>query len=222
MGGDDNGKAVFFCDEVEGGEEVIEVFVVVDVFFAMGRDDEIFFFFQAKATKYIGSKDPGHIVMKYLIHGAAGFDDAVGRKTLAQQVFAGYAAVCEVDIGDMVHNLAVGFFRNALVEATVAGFHMEDRNMTFFGRDGAKAGIGVAKYKEGIGFYLFKHRFDIDKDLADSGGGSGTGGVEEVVGFAYAEVVVEDLVKLVVVVLAGVDGDVLDGFGGVEGGHDAG
>ena len=61
--------------------------------------------------------------------------------------------------------------------------------------------------------------FDRDDDLPDRLGGGGAGGAEIVIRRAQIEVLEEDLIELVVVVLAGVDNDVI-GMP-VERGHDA-
>ena len=218
----DYGVVVFFCNEVKCINQSLEVFFVVDVFFAVGGDDEVFFLFETEACEDIGGQDLGHIVVQDLIHGAAGFDDAVGRDAFAQQVLAGDATIREVDVGDVVNDFAVGFFGHALVKAAVAGFHVEDGDVALLGGNGTEAAVGIAKDQEGIWFDFFEDRVDINKDLANRCRGGCSGGVEEVVGFADAEVFVEDFVELVVVVLAGVDGDVFNGIGGIEGGHDAG
>ncbi|MNL15546.1 hypothetical protein D3C87_1365370 [compost metagenome] len=105
----------------------------------------------------------------------------------------------------MVHDAAVGFFGHALIEATVARFHVKDRNLAALGRNHREAAVGVAQHQHGFGLHLAQHLVHRDDEVADGvrrAGGVGRA-VQKVVGLAHAQVVEEDLVEFVVVVLAG-------------------
>ncbi len=157
--------------------------------------------------------------MQHLKHRAPRLDHPVGRQSLAQQVLPGDAAIRQVDVGDMVDDLPVGLLRHPLVEAPVPRFHVEDWDMALFGRDGTQAAVGVAQHQEGIGPDLLEHRLDVDQDLSDRGRGGSPCGIEEIVGLADAQVLIKYLVEFVVVILARMYGDVLDGIGGIQGSH---
>jgi len=103
-------------------------------------------------------------VVQHLKHGAAGFDDAVGGEAFAQQIFAGNAAVSEVDVGDVVNDFSVGFFGYALVEAAVAGFHVEDGDVALLGGDGAETAVGISQNQKGIGLDFFEKWVDGGND----------------------------------------------------------
>ena len=53
--------------------------------------------------------------------------------------------VWQVDIADMVDDLAVDFFRDVLIKAAVAGFHVEDRDLQPLGRDRGEGAVGVTQ-----------------------------------------------------------------------------
>ena len=79
---------------------------------------------------------PGTIVGKHLVHGAADDDDAIGRQTLAEQMGAGDLAIGQVDVADVIDDLAIDLLRYALVKATIAGLHVKHGNLAPLGRDG--------------------------------------------------------------------------------------
>ena len=51
----------------------------------------------------------------------------------------------------MVDDAAVDFLRHALVEATVAGFHVKHRDVAALGRDRRQAAVGVAEDQHRVG-----------------------------------------------------------------------
>jgi len=60
-------------------------------------------------------------------------------------------AVGHVDVGDDVHDAAVGLLGQALVFAAVAGLHVEDGDVQALGTNDAQAAVGVAQHQHGIG-----------------------------------------------------------------------
>ena len=66
--------------------------------------------------------------------------------------------VRHIDVRDYVDDAAVGLLRQALVFATVAGFHVKDRYMQTFRRYRRQATVGVAEYEQSVGFYR-RHKF---------------------------------------------------------------
>ena len=57
-----------------------------------------------------------------LEHRAAGLDDAIGGESFAEEVIAGDGGVGQVDVGEVVDDLAIDLLGDALIEAAVAGF----------------------------------------------------------------------------------------------------
>ena len=165
---------------------------------------------QAKARQHVAGLDLGQVVVEHLVHRAAGLDDPVGRQPLAQQVLAGDRRIGQVDVADVVDDLAVDLLGHALVEAAVARLHVEDRDLLPLGGDGGQAAVGVAQNQHGIGLHLAQDGVGPADDLADRLGGGRAGGVQKEVGLAELQVLEEDLVQFVVVVLAGVDEDVVE------------
>ena len=62
--------------------------------------------------------------------------------------------ICHIDIGNDVHDAAVGLLGQALILAAVARFHVKDRDVQPLCRDGGKAGIGVAEDRKRVGLNL--------------------------------------------------------------------
>ena len=105
----------------------------------------------------------------------------------------------------LIDDAAVDFLRHALVEAAVAGLHMEDRDLAALGGYGGQAAVGVAQDQDRVGRFRLEHPVGGDDDVADRFGGGCAGGFEEDVRRPDAEILEEDLVELVIVILAGVD-----------------
>ena len=119
-----------------------------------------------------------------------------------------------VDVGEVVEHLAVELLRHALVEAAVARFHVEDRNLAALGRDHRQAAVGVAQHQHGLGLHLGEYAVDCNDQVTDGvrRASAAFGAVQEVIRLAHTQVVEEDLIQLVVVVLAGVHQDMVAVF----------
>ncbi len=105
----------------------------------------------------------------------------------------------------MVDDPTVGLLRHPVVEAAVSSLHVKDRDLAALGRDDRQAGVGVTEYQKRVRLHLIDHTVHGDDDPADCLGGIRPGGLEEVVGLPQLEIAEEDLIELVVVVLARVD-----------------
>src|SRR5689334_3565199 len=88
--------------------------------------------FKTEALERVGGIYLRCEVREHFEERASRLDDAVGRKSLAQQIFARDRAVDEVDVGGVIHNAPVDLLWNALVVAAVSGFHMEYGNAATF------------------------------------------------------------------------------------------
>ena len=53
VSGVDHRQAVSFCYGVDGGHKAHEILLNVDVFFAVGRDKDVFVRFQFKGVQYL-------------------------------------------------------------------------------------------------------------------------------------------------------------------------
>ena len=119
----------------------------------------------------------------------------------------------------MVDDLAVDLLGHPLVEAAVARLHVKDRDLPPLGRDGGQAGISVAQDQHGVGPDFTEDRSTLAMTWPMVSAAVAPAAPRKWSGVRISEVVEEDLVQLVVVVLPGVDDDVVDVA--VERGHHA-
>ena len=207
------------ADGVENVDELSKLVIKIDILFAVTADDEVVAIDQTEALEHVRCLDLRQVMVKNLEHRAAGLDDTIGRKTFAQEVFTRNGAVGQVDVADVVDDLAIDLLGDALVEAAVARLHVKDGDLASLRGQRAETAVRVAQNENGVGFDLGQRLIGASDDEPDRRGGIPSGGVEEHVGLADIEVFEEDLVELVVVVLARVDDHVVDIA--VQRGHDA-
>ena len=151
-----------------------------------------------------------HLLRQHLQHRRTGLDDLIRRQTFAQEIFARNARIAQIDVADVIHDLAVRLFRNALVKTTVSRLHVEYGNVALLRRNRAQTAIRIAKYQKRLGFRLFKNGIDSLKNLAGRHSGVSAGGIQEVIGFPEPEILEEHLVQLIVVILSGMHQNMLD------------
>ena len=101
---------------------------IVDIFLTVCGNQDIFARCQIHALKYITCFDFVHMIAQNLAHRRTGHENRLAVDALAQQIAAGMLGVGEVDVGNMVDNLAVDHLGHIPVPAAVAGFHVENRN----------------------------------------------------------------------------------------------
>ncbi|MCY1554931.1 hypothetical protein D9M68_915450 [compost metagenome] len=94
---------------------------------------------QVQAIQHVGSFDLRSVVVQHLTHVRTSLDDGLGRHTFGDQVAPGMFGEHHVDVAEVVQHLAVELFGYALVEAPVAGLHMEDRDLAALGREHRQA-----------------------------------------------------------------------------------
>ncbi len=220
MGRDDHRQLVLGTQRRQRFEQARKAGLVVDVLFAMQADGEVFLLLQFECFKNPGSFDLLCLRGQDLLHRRAGLDDRLGADALGEQVAAGMLGVDEVDVAHVVDDAPVHFLWHALVERAVAGFHVEDGNLASLGGDRREAAVGVAEDQHHVGLVRRQGLVAAGDDVGDRLRSALGSGFEETVGLPQAEAVEEDLVQLVVVVLAGVHQHVLEGA--VELGNDAG
>ena len=107
-----------------------------------------------------------------------------------------------VHIGDDVYDPAVRLLREALVLATVAGFHVEDRDVQALGTDHRQAGIRVAQHQHGIGLDLHHQLVALGDDVAHRFAQVHAYGIHIHIRVGELQVLEEHPVQSVVIVLA--------------------
>ena len=190
-------------------EERTEILRRVDVFLPVGREQDIFALFQTQPDVNVAGLDLRKILMQHLRHGASHHKRALLRDARGVQIAPCMLGVAEVHIGGHIHNAAVRLLRQALVKAAVPGLHVEDRNVQPLGGDDGQAGIGIAQHQHGVRLDLLHEGVALGNDRADRLAEVRPGGVQVVVRRAEAQVLKEHLVQLVIVILAGVDENLL-------------
>ena len=191
-------------------EQGSEILLRVDVFLPVGREQNVLAFFQTEPGVNVTGLDLGQILMQHLRHGAAHHKRALLRDACGVQIPPCVLGVAQVHIGGHVHNAAVGLLRQALVEAAVPGLHVENRNVQPLGGDNGQAGVGIAQHQHGVRLDLLHQRIALGNDRADGLAEIRPGGVQIVVRRPEAQVLKEHLVQLVVVVLPGVDENLME------------
>ena len=136
---------VFLGHLVDGGEKADEILFGVDVFLAMGGQQNILSLLEAEPLVDVAGLNLSEIVVQDFCHRRACDVCPLFRESAIGKIAPCVLAVGHIHIGDDVHDAAVGLFRKAFVLAAVAGFHMENRDMKALGADYAEAGVGVAE-----------------------------------------------------------------------------
>ena len=117
----------------------------------------------------------------------------------------------------MIDDSAVDFFGHSLIKAPVSGLHVEDWDLSALGADRGEARVGIAEDQDGIGLVPCHCFIGLDEGVGDGPNRGRIGGFQEFIGLADAQIVEKDLIELVIVILSGVNDDVLDGS--IERGH---
>src|ERR1051325_5461134 len=160
----------------------------------MSADHEITTRFKAQTAENIRPVDLLAVVGEHFEHRAAGLDEHIRRKTLAEQALTSDAAVREVDVGGVVDDSAVDLLGHTLIEAPVARLHVKDWNPPAFCGDHRQAAIGVSEDEQSVGPLSLQNRIDGNDDVTDCVGGGSACAVEEVIRLSDPEVIEEDLI----------------------------
>ena len=147
--------------------------------------------------------------MQHLIHRAPGLDDPVRRDTLPQKVLPCNGTVGKIDISNMVHNSPVYLLGHPLIKAAVPRLHVKNRNLPAFCRYRGETAVGVAKDQQCVWSVLCKNRIHPGNDLSDGLCRSGPRCLQKDVWRPQLQVFEEDLVKFIIIVLPGVNKDML-------------
>ena len=204
MAGVQNGHIVFFGHFVDGGKQGNKVLFRVNVFFAVGRKQNIFALFQPKASVNIRCLDLFKVLMQHFGHGGTGHIGALFGQAGIGQIAAGVLGVSHVHIRNDIHDAAVGFFGQALILAAVTGFHMENGNVQALGTDHGKAAVGIAQHQHGIGLNGGHQLVAFGNNIAHGFAQICAHGVHIHLGVCQLQVMEKHTVQVVIIILAGV------------------
>lgn len=112
--------------------------------------------------------------------------------------------VRQVDVADVVNDLAVDHLAHVPVPAAVARLHMEDGHLQALGADGRQGAVGVAQHQEGIGLLLLDNLVAFGDDVSHRLAQVLSDTIQVVVGSPQSQVLEEHLVERVVPVLPSV------------------
>ena len=141
------------------------------------------------------------ILVEHFCHWRTGDIGAFARESAFGKIPAGMLRISEIDIRDDIDYSAVGLLGEAFVLASVACFHVEDRDGQTLCANDAQAGVGIAKHENGIGFRCH-HEFvrGVD-DIATGGAKVIAYGIHIYLRVCKLEVVEEYAIEVVIVVL---------------------
>ena len=195
---------ILFGHLVDGGKEAREVLFGVDVFFAVGAEQNVLALFEAEAGVNVAGFDLREVLVQDFGHGATGHVRAFLGQTAVSEVTAGMFGVGHVHIADDVHDAAVGLFGQALVLAAVARFHVENRDVQALCGDGRKATVGVAENQQCVRLASDHELVAAIDDVTHGCSEIVTDGIHVNFRILEAQVLEEHAVQVVIVVLAGV------------------
>ena len=208
--GEQHRHLIFFDGSVQRLQQRAQAPGAVHVLLAMGADYEILATFQVVRVErargiYLRAK-----VLQDFRHRRSGLDDALRGEPFRDQVSASVLGVRQIDVAGMVHDPPVNLLGHAIVEATVARFHMEHGYLAAFCHDDAETRVRISEEQHRVGFFAFEHAVEGFDDAGDRGGGRRAGCIQEVVRFTYAEIEKKYLVQLEIVILARVHQHVIN------------
>ena len=118
--------------------------------------------------------------------------------------------IAEVDVGDDVDNTPVCLFRQTFVFAAVSGFHMEDRNVQPFRRNGRQTRVGITENEQCVGLDVDHELVGAVDDIANCSAEIIADGIHIYFGIGQFKIFEEYAVEIVVVVLSGVGEDYVE------------
>ena len=198
----ENRHVVLLRHLVDSSEEGEEVFLRVNVFLTVSRQENVLAFLQAKALVNIAGLDIGEIVVEDFRHGGSCDIGALLGQAAVGEVSSCVLRVGHVHVGDNIDDTAVGLLGQALVLAAVAGLHVENGDMESLGSDNTEAAVGVAKNQYAVGLGLGKELVRAVDDVAAGSAKVVTDSIHIDLGLCELQVFEEDTVEVVVVILA--------------------
>ena len=200
---------ILLCHGIDRCEQLDKIAVCIDIFLPMGREQNVLPLSQSQTLVDIARFDLVQIGVQYLGHGAAGHKGALLRQAALHQIPARVLRIAEIYIADDIHNASVRLLRQALVLAAVTRLHMENRNVQPFSADHRKAGVGVAQDQHRIRPDPHHQLVGLLDDIPNRGSEIIAYGIQIIVRSPETKIVKKHLIEGVVVVLTGVDQNLL-------------
>ena len=197
-----NRHVVLFGHFVDGGKEAREVLFGVNVFFTVGAEQNVLALGKAKTRMDVASLDRSQVLVQNFGHRAAGHVRTFLGQTAVGQVAAGVFGICHIHITDDIDDAAVRLFGEAFVLATVARFHVENRDVQALRRNSRKTAVGIAKNKHRIRLASDHELVAAINDVADGSAEVIAHGIHVDFRILEAQVLEEHTVQVVIVVLA--------------------
>ena len=195
---------------IKYGKYFLKVFGPVNVFFAMYGDKKVFSWFQVQGAESLRQLYFWHVIIQHFFHRAAGEVYPSVLYSFRKQMTAGMFGIYQVKVGNMIDHTAVYFFGHIEIEAAVAGFHMKNGDMHTLCHIGGQAGVGVAEYQQRIWLFLNKYCFGFADNIANGRTKRRSVYMQEMIGFAQFEFIPENFVELIIVVLPGMNDDMVN------------
>ncbi len=205
-----NRHVVLFGHLVDGGKETVEVLLGVDVFFAMGAEQDVLALGEAKTRVDVACLDRCQVLMQNFGHGAAGHVRTFLGQTAVGQVAAGVFRISHVYVADDIDDAAVRLFGEAFVLATVARFHVENRDVQTLCRDCREAAVGITQDEHRIGLASDHELVAAIDDVTDGCAKVIAHGIHVDFRILEAQILEEHAVQVVIVVLARVREDAVE------------
>ena len=193
---------IFLCHCIDGVEETQEVLLGVDVLFSVSAEQNVFALLKSKALVNVAGLNLGKILVQNLSHRRARDVGTLLRESAVCKIAASVLAVGHIHVGNYIHNPAIGFLRQAFVLATVAGLHVEDRNMQTLCSDYAEAAVGITQNKNSVRLDCNHQLVTFRDDIAHCLAQVCTHGVHIHLRVCKLEVFEENSIEVVIVVLA--------------------
>lgn len=198
----EDGHVVLLRHLVDSSKEGEEVFLRVNVFLAVGGQENVLAFFQAETLVNIAGLDIGEVVVEDFRHGGSCDIGAFLGQAAVGEVSSCVLRVGHVHVGDDIDDTAVGLLGQALVLAAVACLHVENGDMESLSSDDAEAAVGVAKDQYAVGLGLGKEFVGAVDDVAAGSAKVLTDSIHIDLGLGKLQVLEEYAIEVVVVVLA--------------------
>ena len=199
-----NRHVVLFGHLVDGGKEAREVLLGIDVFFAVGAEQNVLALFEAEAGVNVARFDLREVLVQDFGHGATRNVCAFLGQAAISEVATSVFGVGHVHIADDVHDAAVGLFGQAFVLTAVARFHVENRDVQTLCGNGRKAAVGITENQQCVRFASDHKLVAAIDDVTHGCTEVITDGIHIDFRILEAQVLEEHAVQVVIVVLAGV------------------
>ena len=186
---------------IDGLHQGQEVLLQVDVFLAVRAYQDIFPLFKAQAFQHVAMVNLLPVAFQHLPHGRAGHEDGFSVDALAEQVTAAVFRIGQIDIADMIHNLAVDHFAYVPIPAAVARLHMKDRDFQPLGGNGRESRVGIAQNERRVGALIHHNLIALGDDIAHGFAQIAAHGVQVIIRRAQAQLAEEHLIERGIVVL---------------------